>query len=104
MSMVRVVPRGCTTLVDAYLTPVIKRYLQSFCAGFDSNLRHVKINFMQSDGTARDRAGRYIYMSHLCRLIIMDGGHLWVTLWMCIYCMDVYMLFVCVTDCYLTCD
>lgn len=50
MPMVRIVPRGCTTCVDAYLTPVIKRYLASFSKGFDDNLRNVQVNFMQSDG------------------------------------------------------
>lgn len=50
MPMIRFVPRTCTTCVDAYLTPVIKRYLHSFCVGFDSNLSQVKISFMQSDG------------------------------------------------------
>ena len=50
MPMVRIVPRGCTTCVDAYLTPVIKRYLASFCQGFDEGLKKVQVNFMQSDG------------------------------------------------------
>ena len=51
MPMVRMVPRGCTTCVDAYLTPVIKRYLHSFSRGFDSNLMEkVQVTFMQSDG------------------------------------------------------
>ena len=50
MPMVRIVPRACTTCVDACLTPVIKTYLQSFCAGFDEHLADVKISFMQSDG------------------------------------------------------
>ena len=51
MPMVRMVPRGCTTCVDAYLTPVIKRYLSSFARGFDSNLAtNVSVLFMQSDG------------------------------------------------------
>ena len=50
MPMVRLVPRGCTTCVDAYLTPVLKRYLSSFCAGFDSELAKVAVCFMQSDG------------------------------------------------------
>jgi 5-oxoprolinase (ATP-hydrolysing) len=50
MPMIRMVPRGCTTCVDAYLTPVIKRYLASFCKGFDDNLANVQVNFMQSDG------------------------------------------------------
>jgi 5-oxoprolinase (ATP-hydrolysing) len=50
MPMVRMVPRGCTTCVDAYLTPVIKRYLSSFSAGFDAGLTAVQVSFMQSDG------------------------------------------------------
>jgi cell division protein FtsB len=48
--MIKAVPRGYTTCADAYLTPVIKTYVASFCAGFDSELEHVKISFMQSDG------------------------------------------------------
>lgn len=50
MPMVRIVPRGCTTCVDAYLTPIIRRYLKSFCSGFDSGLSTVQVSFMQSDG------------------------------------------------------
>ena len=50
MPTVRIVPRGCTTCVDAYLTPVINRYLKSFTKGFDSNLKNVLVSFMQSDG------------------------------------------------------
>lgn len=50
MPMIKAVPRGYTTCADAYLTPVIKTYVASFCAGFDSGLEHVKISFMQSDG------------------------------------------------------
>ena len=50
MPMVRMVPRGCTTCVDAYLTPIIKRYLRSFSSGFDSNLNKIQVSFMQSDG------------------------------------------------------
>ena len=51
MPMVRMVPRGCTTCVDAYLTPVIKRYLESFSNGFDIDLmKNAKVTFMQSDG------------------------------------------------------
>ena len=51
VNMVKMVPRGCTTCVDAYLTPVLKRYLKSFSSGFDSGLASsVKVSFMQSDG------------------------------------------------------
>ena len=51
MPMIRAVPRGGTTCVDAYLTPVIKRYLHSFAKGFDEGLsNNVNVSFMQSDG------------------------------------------------------
>ncbi|CAM9615814.1 unnamed protein product, partial [Sphacelaria rigidula] len=50
MPMVKAVPRGFTTAADAYLTPVIARYVQSFRSGFDENFDDVKTLFMQSDG------------------------------------------------------
>ena len=50
MPMVRIVPRGHTTAVDAYLTPAIKRYLEGFSSGFKDNLQGVNVLFMQSDG------------------------------------------------------
>lgn len=31
--MIRIVPRGHTAVVDAYLTPVIKEYLENFMSG-----------------------------------------------------------------------
>lgn len=57
MPMIRAVPRGGTTCVDAYLTPVIKTYLSSFSRGFMNNLAGVNVGFMQSDGglTPMDR-------------------------------------------------
>lgn len=48
--MVKVVPRGFTATVDAYLTPKIRDYLTSFRAGFSDNLEGVDVQFMQSDG------------------------------------------------------
>ncbi len=43
--------RGFTTTVDAYLTPLIKRYIEDFSSGFDEGLAsNVKISFMRSDG------------------------------------------------------
>lgn len=36
--------------MDAYLTPVIKKYLHSFSGGFDGNFKNVHVTFMQSDG------------------------------------------------------
>lgn len=48
--MVKIVPRGFTAIVDAYLTPKIRDYITTFRAGFESNLKHVNVQFMQSDG------------------------------------------------------
>lgn len=50
MPMVKIVPRGYTSCADAYLTPVIKNYLDSFRSGFDSGFDALDIAFMQSDG------------------------------------------------------
>ena len=50
MPMVRIVPRGFTACVDAYLTPCIRSYLRSFSSGFKNNLSGVNVTFMQSDG------------------------------------------------------
>ncbi|WP_446011751.1 hydantoinase B/oxoprolinase family protein [Candidatus Electrothrix sp.] len=50
MPAVRLVLRGDTTLVDAYLTPHIRAYLDSFRSGFAGGLADNKLLFMQSDG------------------------------------------------------
>ncbi|XP_067146152.1 5-oxoprolinase [Apteryx mantelli] len=50
MAMARAVPRGYTACADAYLTPCIQRYLESFRAGFARQLRDVPVLFMRSDG------------------------------------------------------
>src|SRR3546814_4024511 len=50
MPMVKIVPRGFTTCVDAYLTPVLLKYIRSFSSGFDDNFSKVLVSFMQSDG------------------------------------------------------
>lgn len=50
MPMIRIVPRGHTASVDAYLTPSIHKYVQGFAAGFKDNLKGVNVTFMQSDG------------------------------------------------------
>lgn len=57
MPMIRLVPRGYTSAAEAYLTPHVERYLSSFRAGFQDNLKGVEVMFMQSDGglTAMDR-------------------------------------------------
>jgi 5-oxoprolinase (ATP-hydrolysing) len=49
--MVKLVPRGLTACVDAYLTPCIRTYLATFTAGFDAALfQNARVHFMQSDG------------------------------------------------------
>jgi len=51
MPMVKMVPRGFTAAADAYLTPHIMKYIQTFQSGFDSGLiNKVPVYFMQSDG------------------------------------------------------
>ncbi|GIY74388.1 5-oxoprolinase [Caerostris darwini] len=50
MPMVRIVPRGHTACIDAYLTPCIKRYVENFSSGFKDKLKDVNVLFMQSDG------------------------------------------------------
>jgi len=50
MPTVRMVPRGDTTVVNAYLTPHIRRYVESFSAGFIDDLADTELLFMASDG------------------------------------------------------
>ncbi len=50
MPMVRVVARGYTACAEAYLTPHVERYLDSFKKGFKDELSGVDVLFMQSDG------------------------------------------------------
>ena len=56
MPQVKIVARGDTCLVDAYLTPNILDYLSSFQSGFEDKLGSTPLLFMQSDGglTAAD--------------------------------------------------
>jgi 5-oxoprolinase (ATP-hydrolysing) len=50
--MIRIVPRGMSATVDAYLTPVIKEYIRSISANFHGGLasQSTRCEFMQSDG------------------------------------------------------
>lgn len=48
--MVKLVSRGDTTMVDSYLTPHIRSYLDSFKKGFSDKLTDTQLLFMQSDG------------------------------------------------------
>ena len=54
MPMVKMVPRGFTAAADAYLTPHILRYVETFSSGFDKGLKNVPVYFMQSDGGLTD--------------------------------------------------
>ena len=55
------VPRGTSSTADAYLTPVLSAYIDSFFSGFDASLRDgtsgTRVEFMMSDGglTSVDR-------------------------------------------------
>jgi 5-oxoprolinase (ATP-hydrolysing) len=50
--MINVVPRGMSAVADAYLTPVIKQYIDSISANFKGGFasQGTRIEFMQSDG------------------------------------------------------
>ncbi|KAH8825804.1 5-oxoprolinase [Flagelloscypha sp. PMI_526] len=49
--MIKVLPRGTSTTVDAYLTPILRKYLEGFWAGFDlTEEDKARVEFMTSDG------------------------------------------------------
>ena len=50
MPSVKLVARGDTTMVDAYLTPIIKKYLKNFRKGFADGFKKNNLLFMQSSG------------------------------------------------------
>ncbi|MQS08164.1 hydantoinase/oxoprolinase family protein, partial [Streptomyces alkaliphilus] len=50
--LIRMVPRGDTTVVDAYLSPVLRRYVERIAA----ELPGIPLLFMQSHGGLRDAA------------------------------------------------
>ena len=55
LPMIKVVPRGVSSTADAYLTPILHKYLEGFFEGFDSKLRDgrlksPRVEFMGSDG------------------------------------------------------
>ncbi|MBB1254870.1 hydantoinase B/oxoprolinase family protein [Streptomyces sp. OF3] len=52
--LIKLVPRGDTTVVDAYLSPVLRRYVEEVA----SELRGVRLMFMQSGGGLRE-AGHF---------------------------------------------
>lgn len=54
MPMIKAVPRATSTTADAYLTPVLQKYIDGFFEGFDASLRDgsagTRVEFMMSDG------------------------------------------------------
>ncbi|MFE2293165.1 hydantoinase B/oxoprolinase family protein [Streptomyces sp. NPDC059452] len=50
--LIRLVPRGDTTVVDAYLSPVLRRYVDEVAA----RLAGIRLLFMQSNGGLREAA------------------------------------------------
>ncbi len=51
--LLRLVPRGDTTVVDAYLSPILRRYVDQVAA----ELEGVRLYFMQSNGGLAEAAG-----------------------------------------------
>ena len=57
--LIKMVSRGDTTLVDAYLSPVLRRYIRGLSAGLESNqIAPRNLAFMQSNGGLVE-AGRF---------------------------------------------
>lgn len=52
LPMIKMTSRGASATADAYLTPVIQRYIEGFRSGFKDGLRSAdtRCEFMQSDG------------------------------------------------------
>ena len=59
LPMIKMVPRGVSSTADAYLTPILREYLDGFFSGFDAKLkdgkvRSPRVEFMSSDGGLLD--------------------------------------------------
>lgn len=50
--LIKIVPRGDTTVVDAYLSPILRRYVDEVA----SELADIRLMFMQSNGGLREAA------------------------------------------------
>ncbi|MET7648996.1 hydantoinase B/oxoprolinase family protein [Streptomyces sp. NPDC005426] len=50
--LIKLVPRGDTTVVDAYLSPILRRYVDTVAAELDG----IRLMFMQSNGGLREAA------------------------------------------------
>ena len=61
LPMIKMLPRGVSSTADAYLTPILRAYLDGFFNGFDEklrdgSLRSPRVEFMGSDGGLVDTA------------------------------------------------
>ncbi|KAA1477041.1 5-oxoprolinase [Dentipellis sp. KUC8613] len=65
LPMIKMVPRGVSSTADAYLTPILREYLDGFFQGFDSRLREGSENAKAKD--EKGRAPRVEFMGS-------DGG------------------------------
>jgi radical SAM superfamily enzyme len=83
------VPRGCTTCVDAYLTPVIKRYLHSFSRGFDEGLKTVKVSY-------EVRRTFYIYI--YIYTYTYRHAYIYISIHMYIYADSFIYMYVCIGE------
>ncbi|EIN04199.1 5-oxoprolinase [Punctularia strigosozonata HHB-11173 SS5] len=59
LPMIKMVPRGVSSTADAYLTPILRQYLDGFFSGFDAKLKDgrlvsPRVEFMGSDGGLLD--------------------------------------------------
>jgi 5-oxoprolinase (ATP-hydrolysing) len=52
--LIRLVSRGDTTVVDAYLSPLLARYVRAFRAGLGARHAGARLEFMQSNGGLTD--------------------------------------------------
>ncbi|GMM37865.1 hypothetical protein DASC09_051900 [Saccharomycopsis crataegensis] len=51
LPVLKAVTRGQSTVVDAYLTPILREYVDNFLSGLAPDFeKHTRIEFMQSDG------------------------------------------------------
>jgi len=48
--LLKIVSRGDTTVVDAYLSPLLKRYVSQVAEGFGGDAQQPRLLFMQSNG------------------------------------------------------
>ncbi len=55
---IKMVPRGDTTVADAYLTPVLRRYVDQVAEALETGGEGPRLQFMQSNGGLTD-AGRF---------------------------------------------